>query len=389
MILLFPIMKPNYIIHIPLLNFIYQYMLLFTLCYCVLLYLKRKKIPSRYVWLFLILEIWLYFVTSLNNGDLPEVGRMSRGVLGLAFIFDLFSDDMDILIKCFFKYFVCLVSLNFLLMLLFPQGIYSIYSSAYSTNTIEWLFGVGNSAISWHFPAVVISWIYSKMIHNDKYAWYMSIIALIANLIDGSATATVGILMILLIQNVNLMRKILKPKIGVILATIFFLLIVIFQNFDYLQPIIVGFLGKDMTFTGRLAIWNNAVSAIKQNPIIGHGVMYSNDIIKILGALSNTDIIWEGATHCHDNYLQIAFTGGLIAIVIYFKIYYIAIKKLTIFWKNPIAKACTAGLIAFLIIQISEVFDNSILMYIIIFLSLYIDKLIFAVNRNESYERKV
>ncbi len=384
MLLLFPIMKPTYFSHIAWLNPIYQIMLLFTLGYCVLLYLRRRKIPAGYVWLFMLLEDWLYCITYINHGDLPEVGRICRGVLGFAFIFDLFSENADDILKCLNKYFMFFVSLNLLLMIVVPQGIYAAYSSVYTTHTEEWLLGVGNVAISWHFPAVIVAWMYSKMVHNNKYGWYMSAIVLISNLIDGSATAIVGVLVILIIQNINSIKGILTPKMGALIAIVFFLVIVVYQSFEFLQPIVVGFLGKDMTFTGRLMIWSNAISGIVQKPIFGHGVMYTKEITKILGVVPDIDFIWEGATHCHDNYLQIAFTGGLIAVLIYYFIYRIAIRKLTIYWNNPISKACTAGLIAFLVIQISEVFDYSILMYLAIFLPLNIDNLIHAVNSKEN-----
>ena len=42
------------------------------------------------------------------------------------------------------------------------------------------------------------------------------------------------------------------------------------RNADFLEPLIVNVLGKDMTFTSRLGIWDNAIKAIIEKPIIGH-----------------------------------------------------------------------------------------------------------------------
>lgn len=130
MMLVFPLLKPNYFNNIVWLNPIYQFMLLFTLGYCILLYLRYRKIPSSYVCLFALLEFWLYIITYMNHGDLPEVGRICRGVLGLAFIFDLFSENINKVIKCLNRYFMFYISVNFLLVLAFPNGIYLTYSSA-------------------------------------------------------------------------------------------------------------------------------------------------------------------------------------------------------------------------------------------------------------------
>ncbi len=134
--------------------------------------------------------------------------RVARSVICIAMIFDLFSNNIKSLMKCLYYYFFFVFAvINLLLMILFPNGIYSVYSAAYSTNTREWLFGVGNVSISWHYPAVVVAWIYSTLLGNKKYGWYMSAVALISHLIDGSATTIVGILIILIIQNISFLRR--------------------------------------------------------------------------------------------------------------------------------------------------------------------------------------
>ena len=76
-LLIFPILKINYLLHFPLFTLIYQLILLFDLVYCVILYLKRKQTPAEFVVLFLLLEIWLYIQTYIKQGDLPEVMRVA------------------------------------------------------------------------------------------------------------------------------------------------------------------------------------------------------------------------------------------------------------------------------------------------------------------------
>lgn len=213
-LLIFPILKINYLLHFPLFTLIYQLILLFDLVYCVILYLKRKQTPAEFVVLFLLLEIWLYIQTYIKQGDIPEVMRVARSVICIAMIFDLFSNNIKSLMKCLYYYFFVFAVINLLLMILFPNGIYSVYSAAYSTNTREWLFGVGNVSISWHYPAVVVAWIYSTLLGNKKYGWYMSAVALISHLIDGSATTIVGILIILIIQNISFFKKMEYILIG-------------------------------------------------------------------------------------------------------------------------------------------------------------------------------
>lgn len=386
LLLLFPLLKINYFSHFPVANLIYQLALVLVFGYCIVLYLKCRKMPSLFVFLFILLEGWLYIQTYLNHGDIPEVMRVSRSVICMAFVIDLFSDDMKYLLKALYQYFAFFATINLLLMLVFPNGIYSVYSAAYGTSTVEWLFGVGNSSIAWHYPAVVVAWCYSIIMNNTKYGWYMSIIALTSHLIDGSATTIVGILIILLFQNIPLIKKIITPKIGCILVFLAFIIVVIQQKFDFLEPFIVGFLGKDMTFTGRLLIWSNAFEAFLDNPISGHGIMYTKDIIRILGVMPNVDYLWEGATHCHDNYLQILFTGGIVAAAIYFLLYRSAIKKIAHYWKHPVAKVISGCLLSFMVIQISEAFDNIIIMYLVLMLAVNAEKFIAAYEQQRLEE---
>ena len=141
-----------------------------------------------------------------------------------------------------------------------------------------------------------------------------------------------------------------------------------------------------MTFTGRLMIWKNAINAILKNPISGHGVMYSKDIPSLLGIMPDVDYIWGGATHCHDNYLQILFTGGLIAGLIYLLLYRSAIKQLTQNWECPMAKVISGCLFSFFVIQISEAFDNCIIIYLVIVLAVNSERLIKA-YQEQDYEQ--
>ena len=127
-LLIFPILKINYLLHFPLFTLIYQLILLFDLVYCVILYLKRKQTPAEFVVLFLLLEIWLYIQTYIKQGDIPEVMRVARSVICIAMIFDLFSNNIKSLMKCLYYYFFVFAVINLLLMILFPNGIYSVYS---------------------------------------------------------------------------------------------------------------------------------------------------------------------------------------------------------------------------------------------------------------------
>ena len=104
-LMIFPILKINYLLHFPLFTLIYQLILLFDLGYCFVLYLKRKQTPAKFVVLFFLLEIWLYIQTYINQGDITEVMRVARSVICMAMIFDLIGYNFRSFVICLYYYF--------------------------------------------------------------------------------------------------------------------------------------------------------------------------------------------------------------------------------------------------------------------------------------------
>ena len=70
---------------------------------------------------------------------------------------------------------------------------------------------------------------------------------LLSLLIKSSATCLVGFGVFLLFLLFPLIKKILRPKLIMLIAVVGVIYIVFMQKFDFLSPIIEGVLGKDMT----------------------------------------------------------------------------------------------------------------------------------------------
>lgn len=65
-------------------------------------------------------------------------------------------------------------------------------------------------------------------------------------------------------------------------------------------------LGKDPTFSGRVAIWSRAINEILSKPLLGHGIELPT---------TTYSTIWQ--THCHNIILEILYTGGIITLITY------------------------------------------------------------------------
>ena len=74
------------------------------------------------------------------------------------------------------------------------------------------------------------------------------------------------------------------------------------QNFSWL---IVDILGRDLTLTGRIAVWQQAIEVILRKPIFGWGYVDSLEGFVLFG----------GAAHTHNQFLNIAYQGGMVSLM--------------------------------------------------------------------------
>lgn len=136
-----------------------------------------------------------------------------------------------------------------------------------------------------------------KPLHK-KRSYFLICATIVTQFIKGSSTGLVGVVIFLLWLVIPIIRKVMTPFRCLIVAIVLFVSIVYLRNSDFLEPIIVGMLGKDMTFTNRLEIWDNSIKAIGNKPLLGYGILYTDAVIGLLGR-TESGFIWRGATHCH------------------------------------------------------------------------------------------
>lgn len=134
----------------------------------------------------------------------------------------------------------------------------------------------------------------------------------------------------------------------------------VFQNLD--------------TYSGRSAIWNEAIISIKKSPIIGNGVGSSSSIISGM------------KLHVHNTLLQFAFEAGIFGIVFFFLLhigilFIILISKQKVYQFGP-EIAFSALLLAYIIGGLTEYIFFSYQIGLLFFLNLSI--LISTLKTNSS-----
>lgn len=116
--------------------------------------------------------------------------------------------------------------------------------------------------------------------------------------------------------------RLLKPSLVFVLLGIYYFILFSAQTLQVpiLSDLVMGVTGKDsMTFTGRDVIWMEAIRVIGRNPVlgIGYGQGDSATGVQVRG-------FYYGA---HNLILQWGVYAGLVAIVLFFILLYIVLKK--------------------------------------------------------------
>lgn len=328
---------------------------------------KHKKVNGLTI-SFILLEVWILGVTYISHADVYSALISGIRIVTVMLIFENCISRSDIFLSALMLHAELFTYINFISILLFPNGLYVSSSSSYG-NLGMWFLGYNNGFIFWLFPALLIAWIYGEYTNKKIRSVVLTACIFITEFYQGSATGKVAVVVFMIIILTPHIRKILTPVRSIIGVVVLVALIVFFRITDFLKFIIVNLLNKNLTFTNRLFIWDNAISAISKKMITGYGILDSTTIINMLG-YSETGNVWTGATHAHCNYLQIAFEGGLVAASLFVVIYIIIIRKNIKNWEKKLVQICFYGLIVYSIMGITEVLDT-ISMFIIFPLAYY------------------
>ena len=375
-ILLLPIFQPVYLEVMLAPLKIYQLLTLGCFTYATLhVFLKRKKI-SAMSFVLLFYAGTLVVSTILGNGYINNSVLYAAKISLIVLLFQIYADDMGVLLKSLMIYSEICVYINLLTILIAPDGFFSRSNSAYGM-TEEWFLGADNNFAMWLVPSLVIAWIYAEVFKTKKRSILLTMVIILTELVRGSATGFMGVLIFLILIFVPYIRIILTPFRSIILVFIAFVVIVLMGNMGFLEPI-VEMLGKDMTFSGRVVIWENAIEAIKDKPILGYGILENNEVVKYLGRVETAT--WLGATHCHCQFLQLVFQGGFIAAIFIVLVYILVIKEGKQNWDIRLTRYGIYGVVVYTIMGIVEVVENP-LMFMLFPLAYYIAKLREASNR--------
>lgn len=242
------------------------------------------------------------------------------------FILQFFSiTSLYILLKCynkfyFLKYSVIILSayvyLNFIFTLLSPNAHFYVNGRA-----MFLLGGNYNSMGPTLLAAIITNAIYSYSVNAMKLNLIMvSICSFLTVVLVGSMTSAVGIglvvFFIIFFRNLVTAKMLFLFFVGILSFNFVLIYMQVEIDNNYFSWFIESVLGKDLTFSSRVYVWLRAVNLIVESPWWGYGIQPSSWFDYHLNVLT-----------AHNFILTMLLKGGIILMVIFIYILYIAVKE--------------------------------------------------------------
>lgn len=354
------LVEPAYFITIGSIHHIYIVgkilILIFVSAMTILTIEKEKKISKELIWIVCFYGAIL-FSTVINSGEVQDYIISICSSLAICLIFNLWlKKNPDTLLDSF-KILDIYIYINLVTIIMYPHGMYN--SGLFNES---WFLGFKNPQIRTILPILCIALIRSYR-QRSKISLLTKILVVcsaITMILNGSSTGLVGIVFfILLIFLFHKKYKRIPRVFNLFMVTVItiglFVGIILFRIQEMFSFLIVGILGKDLSFTNRAGIWNTAIQVIKQKILFGYGYLKDSDYAALLN--------FSAATHPHNYILYIAMSGGVLLVMIWLIGILRTSKKLNNNISSVYGKIILFTLCSFLIMGLTESLVSTELLY--------------------------
>lgn len=352
------------IIPIPYINFLFgkyiKVLQLIDILLILIIYIKDNMSTKNIIYVLLFLSSIL-FSNLLNSINLISIFFYIFRLLGIFLFFDFgMRHDSDNFILLSKKYFQIICLLNFLSILMYPNGFF-VNADGYTSN---WLLGFKNSHIEYILMSLTFSGIYCIKKYNkfDFNFYFNLIISIISTLLVKNSTGMVG--MIIIIFYLIFKSKIDNLKIANALTyfntyLLLFFSIVIFRIQRIFEFLIVEIMHKDLNFTGRIYVWDNAINYIKNRSFFGYG----NN--KLIYHIYNSQVFIfgekESVIGAHNSLLDVTYKTGLCGLAVYILlIYKLCLNVMS--YKTGISKFLAVIIFSYFIMMLMEAYSFELIL---------------------------
>lgn len=282
-------------------------------------FIRREKTLSTFIFFCLISFIWSdYALISLKRS-------FQLVVMYLVMLNTFLSLEIRIIIK------VIKINVIIYLLLTFLAGLFITQAIDPSFNTWRGLTEQKNGLGQISMYIFLFSFLFydQKDELKKKIVNYsISSAAIMLIFLSGSSTVALAFLFILFASVIFYFDKVFHPigigrVVSYALLLLMMLMVIPITLFSTeLLSFIPALFGKDLTFTGRVYIWDYVIGEILKQPLLGYGYQ----TYWIMGQRMSTFII----NQAHNSYLEIilwvGFIGFSIFLSVIIKYFYLAIK---------------------------------------------------------------
>ena len=275
-------------------------------------YIKRP----RYLFAFeLVSSIYILIILStiINNGVLPKFLLQSLVSIGFfCFIILRMKDEESkkVLLNDLIFVFETYVTINLIIMVIMPNGLYRITSYTGLGSNPAYLLGHRNNAVEYLIPLCGLVTIKNKC---EGRIWslnmlFVLVISSLSAIYTWSANEILCMTFIVLSLIVYGRKglKLYSIRRFLILSAILSSVLILIGVLPFMQYFIVSVLKKSATLTGRTRIWTKALLSISEKIILGHGVQSSLYNYLHLSMISS----------CHNYFLDFLYLGGVLTLVV-------------------------------------------------------------------------
>ncbi len=371
-------MKPSSFGYIsPLLDSIFDGLLVFTLLYLLFKFLVTKNLHfDLFFW-----GICFFWILHAYSTRLNEQGQMfSLVIICAKYVAVYLYVRVEIIQSkispmCMLVPLEVLMFINIVFFFMYPKGMYTMIGSngSYYSDQV-WIMGGKNGYFYYIFFAFAIF-----LLENEKMKIYSTtqniihrvifygLVLINTFIISKSATLIIGVTMILVYLILERNRLFGNKRIialyYLIFAFLFYFLMFSNNNVGMLKYI-SNFTGKSTTLTGRTLIWRRSVEAIKNNYLFGYGVENSQLVVKKIGQSTS-----------HNKYLWILYRGGCASFGLFVVLMIYVFNNLRKSYSVHLSKYYMVMTIVLCILWIVEVYDNNMLIFAFLLMCYYVTKI--------------
>lgn len=294
---------------------------LFAAAIALTVYMGKGVKKDAEIFLFGLFIIIVGIVSIFNNGSITYLVGMFAPLIIVASLFMCCHSEQEKLnvISVLEVFYTILLMIDIITMILYPNGLYS--DELYTT---YWFLGYKTQRMVYIFPLLIFRAYKGKFKGKKQLKSLILLIAMVLLVLwkADNKSSIVGVVfflcMTIIISMVGTENQVRKGLVCVLtdfrlffaIYVVLFIIFVIYQNMTFVSDFFINVLDRTITFSGRTRIWINCLDYVSLKPIFGHGILTTNQYIKVTGM--------QAGSNAHNLILTYLVSSGIVGTGIFF-----------------------------------------------------------------------